>query len=207
MALSKLKLLSLTLLLSAAGLFAPAHATPVSYSWTAQATVAQSTYGVKIGDLISGQVSYDPATATMGDGYGPGATSGYQYWNSPSMFTTLNYGSFHGNIALYAMVVNNYSMWGGDELFFRANTSAVGQFQIGMADPTMTAFDSLMLPTSAFDLSALPLYDTVNIGGQRTVATLTSYQQLAAATVPEPATLALVGLAMGGLLLARRRKK
>jgi hypothetical protein len=180
---------------------AAVHATPVSFNWEAKATAANAAYGVAVGDVMTGSITYDKALATKANGMG--TTSGYQYWNSPLMNVTANIGTYHGTFAAQAMIVNDFSMWGGDEFIFRAYGSPVGNFDITFVDSTMQVLSNLELPTtldfSKFDRSYMSIGWYSRVSNNITLS--------APPAVPEPATLALFGLGMAGLLTARRRYK
>lgn len=57
---------SLSLSLACAALLplASAQAAPVSFDWKATATANSTAYGVHIGDILSGTISYDIGTAS-----------------------------------------------------------------------------------------------------------------------------------------------
>jgi hypothetical protein len=135
-----------------------------------------------------------------------GAT-GYQYYNTPFTSTTLNVGATHATVNLYAMVVNDFQMWGGDELFFRADSSPFGSFELQFLDTSMAALTSLAMPTAVdaakFGAVNLSLNDySTRTYFRNPVSTFAP----ASASVPEPGSIALFGAALATLALARRRK-
>lgn len=181
------------------------QAAPVTFYWQGAATVANATFGVQIGDVVSGSVSYDIATATKSGQINTG-TTGYQYWNSTTMSASVHYGSYNGSFTLTPiMVVNDFSMWMGDEVFFRAASSPLGNFELGLADNSMTAQSNLNLP-GVYDISKYN-YHSLNLAYAQ-AANITYFDSTPpSAAAPEPASLALLGLAGMTAIAGRRRWK
>jgi hypothetical protein len=180
-----------------------ANATPLSFDWSATAT--QASTGVKIGNKISGTISYDTTGAAKTNGNAWLGT-GYQYYNTPSVTTTVKVGSHTETLNLYAMIVNDFSMWGGDEVIFRANTSVFGAFEFDLVDSSMKALSSLDLPTAIDGAAFGRSYFSLGNYPDRFVGTIDKFETAAQGDVPEPASLALFGVALASLSVARRKR-
>jgi hypothetical protein len=180
-----------------------ANATPLSFDWAATAT--QASTGVNVGDKISGTITYDTTGAVKSNGNAWQGT-GYQYYTTPSVTTTVTFGGHTETLSLYAMIVNDFSMWGGDEVIFRANTSPFGAFEFDLVDSTMKALSSLDLPTTIDGTAFGRTYFSLGNYPDRFVGTIGKFEASAPSDVPEPASLALFGAALAGLSLARRKR-
>lgn len=76
-----------------------AQAAPIVFNWQGTATQAITQYGVDIGAMVSGTVSYDPATATAFNIYNEGPPGGgIINWKGNPMFVTVDAGSLHEKI-------------------------------------------------------------------------------------------------------------
>jgi hypothetical protein len=181
-----------------------AQATPLSFDWSV--TANQAGMGVNVGDVITGTLSYDTTDAAKTSGYNYNG-SGYQYYSTPALKTTVTVGGHTETVNLYAMIVNDFSMWGGDEVIFRADNSPFGRFEFELVDSSMKALGNLDMPTAIdgalfsnnyFSLGNYPTY----VNGK-----ITQFATAAASDVPEPASMALFGLALASLAVARRRMR
>jgi hypothetical protein len=183
-----------------------AQATPLTYDWSSTLSADFSAGGLHAGDKITGTLTYD--LGNLSTKYSTTAgTTGYQYYNTPFTSTTLNIGATHATVNLYAMVVNDFQMWGGDELFFRADSSPFGSFELQFLDTSMAALTSLAMPTAVDTAKFGAVNLSLNDYSTRTyfrnpVSTFAP----ASANVPEPGSIALFGAALATLALARRRK-
>jgi hypothetical protein len=183
-----------------------AQATPLTYDWSGTLSADVAAYGLHAGDKVTGTLTYD--LSSLSTKYSTTAgTTGYQYYNTPFTSTTLNAGATHTSLNLYAMVVNDFQMWGGDELFFRADSSPFGSFDLQFLDTSMTALTDLAMPASVdatkFGAINLSLYNYSNYTYLH--APVSTFAP-ASANVPEPGSIALFGAALATLALARRRK-
>ncbi|MBU0601387.1 MAG: PEP-CTERM sorting domain-containing protein [Gammaproteobacteria bacterium] len=174
-------LLGMTLgaLLLAAG---TTQAAPIRYDFTA--------------DGIAGYFSYEDSTPTTGNG--PFAAGGAAY-------AALAF-SINGSDILNPVVIlyDNYGSAGND-FFYVANMTGSTYLQLSgdfLSDNLLTSFGdarSLASFTGNFD-DSLYGYGTGTVA-LRSLAGSVPQQQ----TVPEPATLSLIGLGVAGALFARRR--
>lgn len=179
-----------------------AHATPITFDWSATATQANAT--VKVGDKVSGTITYDTTGATLANGSN-WKGSGYQYYNTPFLKTTLTVGARTETVNLYAMIVNDF-MWGGDEVIFRADSSPFGSFEFELVDNSMKALTGLDLPTAIDGSQFNSTYFTLGNYPTQFRGQIDKFDASAAGDVPEPASIALFGLALASLTVARRRR-
>lgn len=184
-----------------------AQAAPITYNWSTTATTNVDQFGLRAGDRITGVLTYDLTGSSKTNGNtmgGPGA--GYQYYATPHVSTTLSLGTYQGTIPLYTMIVNDFQMWGGDEIFFRANATPVGSFQLQFLDSSMTALSSLDLPETVDMQKYGSVHFSVNNWPSQIRTSVDTFAA-ASADVPEPGSVALFGLAMAALAAARRRTR
>lgn len=190
--------------LATAAVLVPAQATPVSYDWSGTyggANLAQ--FGVKTGDKISGTIKYDAAFA-YAHAYGSfgGESQGYKYWDSTLLETSVNFGTLHQTIDLYAMVTNNY--WAGDQMIFRSDSTPFGSFDLTLVNSSNTLFTTRNIPDTINLAQFNSNYLRVgNWSGNNAVKSFSP----AAAAVPEPGALALFSLGLLGLAAVRRKRQ
>jgi hypothetical protein len=179
------------------------HATPIHFDWSAVATQANAS--VNLGDKITGTITYDTtgAAKTSGNGWGGG---GYQYYSTPSLTTTVTVGSQTETVNLYAMIVNDFSMWGGDEVIFRADSSPFGRFEFDLVDNSMTALSSMDLPTTIDGALFKTSYFMLGNYPNQFSGKISTFEAPSSGDVPEPASIALFGMALASLTVARRRR-
>ena len=195
--------LQAAILFAAAAAVAPAQATTLSsHNWKATATTASASLGIQVGQTINGTIVYDMDGLSKASSFGADG-NGYQYWDSTTMYTTVDIGASHYQFNVQAMIIDSFAMWGvKDNYIFRSNSTPLGRFDLTFTDPTGTAFTRLALPDSV-NPSAFS-QGTLNLGS---VQVSNKASLLAASTVPEPSTLAVFGLGLAGLAAMRRRKQ
>jgi hypothetical protein len=181
-----------------------ANATPLTFDWSVTATAAGS--GVNVGDKITGTITYDTTGATKTNG-NVWNNTGYQYYSTPLLNTTVKIGTRTETVNLYAMIVNDFSMWGGDEVIFRADASPFGAFEFELVDTSMKALSGMNLPTSIDRSTFNSTYFSLGNYPQQLRGSIDKFEAAAASDVPEPASIALFGLALASLSVARRRNK
>jgi hypothetical protein len=180
-----------------------AEATPLTFDWSVTATAAGM--GVAAGDKITGTITYDITGAAKSSG-NVWNNSGYQYYSTPLLKSTVKVGARTETVNLYAMIVNDF-MWGGDEVIFRADSSPFGAFEFELVDNSMKALSGTDLPTSIDGSTFNTSYFALGNYPQQLRGTIDKFEAAAAGDVPEPASIALFGLALASLTVARRRNK
>ncbi|CAN7689017.1 hypothetical protein LJR289_005483 [Pseudoduganella sp. LjRoot289] len=110
-------------ILLAAAAVAPAQATTLSsQNWRATATTASASRGIQVGQTINGTVAYDMDGLSKASG-GGGNGNGYQYWDSTTMYATVDFGTSHYQFNVQAMIIDSFAMWGvKDNYIFRCTT-------------------------------------------------------------------------------------
>lgn len=190
-------------ILFAAAAVAPAQATKLSsHNWKATATTSSVPLSIQVGQAISGTIVYDMDALSKANSAGSDG-NGYQYWDSTTMYATVDFGTSHYKFNVQAMIIDSFSMWGvKDNYIFRSYNAPFGRFDLSFIDPTGTALSGLALPDSvnpsAFSQGSLNL-GNIQVSNKATL--------LAANAVPEPGTLAVFGLGLAGLAAVRRRKQ
>lgn len=164
----------------------PAAATALTYDFTATASG-----GPLSGDIFNGVFTVDPSVVAAGSGTIAIASFtflGSTYTGSDAAFSSLPTGFFDGS--------GNATGIGGFSVLSTARASAIGDSADGRPMPS---------PASSFSFGYNFGYGTDPAGGETFTGGQVSGAQVSAAAVPEPASLALLGVGMLGLATTRKR--